>query len=59
MGKINGDWHAAHRMPKKPTSDQRAEWHVAHLDACGCRAPSDAEALLIAAYKAKLDAQLA
>jgi hypothetical protein len=38
MGKINATWHRAHQMPKNPTVDQRIEWHLAHANACGCRA---------------------
>jgi catechol 2,3-dioxygenase-like lactoylglutathione lyase family enzyme len=37
MSRLNASWHAAHRMPAKPTLDQRVEWHQAHADACGCR----------------------
>jgi hypothetical protein len=40
MGKINAEWHRAHRMPKNPTLDQRIAWHLAHAKACGCRAIS-------------------
>jgi hypothetical protein len=36
-GKLNAEWHRAHRMPKNPTAKQRLEWHVAHAEACGCR----------------------
>lgn len=52
MGKINREWHEAHRMPVKPTREQRGAWHASHVDECGCRTPSAAEALLIAEYKA-------
>ena len=38
MEKINATWHQAHPMPKNPTVDQRIEWHLAHANACGCRA---------------------
>lgn len=34
---INKAWHDKHKMPKKPTTDQRIEWHVAHAKNCGCR----------------------
>ena len=34
---INKDWHLAHPMPKNATLEQRVKWHVAHLEACGCR----------------------
>ncbi len=52
MGQINRSWHEAHRMPPKPTPEQRGEWHARHVDACGCRAPSDKEQVLIDAYRA-------
>jgi hypothetical protein len=52
---INREWHEAHRMPKNPTRDQRAEWHAAHADECGCRAPSDKEQALIDAYREARD----
>jgi uncharacterized damage-inducible protein DinB len=35
--KINAKWHAAHRMPRNATIEQRVRWHVAHAAACGCR----------------------
>jgi len=37
MGKINEVWHKANLMPKKATMDQRIDWHLSHLAACGCR----------------------
>ena len=37
MSTINAAWHKAHPMPKNATLDQRIEWHVAHIRACGCR----------------------
>ena len=39
MGTINAAWHAAHRMPKNPTTEQRIEWHLAHAAQCACRRP--------------------
>ncbi len=36
-GKINAAWHKANKMPVKATLDQRVDWHLAHLKACGCR----------------------
>ena len=59
MGNINKEWHTAHLMPKNPTRDERGEWHSGHLDECGCRTTSEAEALLIAEYRAKSGSQLA
>lgn len=53
MGSINREWHAEHRMPKNPTRDQRGEWHSEHESECGCRTPSEAEALLIAEHRSK------
>lgn len=52
MGKINREWHDAHRMPPKATREQRGEWHAGHMDECGCRTPSDKERELIAAWRA-------
>lgn len=37
MGGINAGWHRAHRMPKKPTLEQRINWHLEHARHCGCR----------------------
>lgn len=37
---INAKWHRANRMPANPTLDQRIAWHLAHAEACGCRAIS-------------------
>jgi hypothetical protein len=37
MSKINAAWHRTHRMPARATLDQRVAWHLAHLEACGCR----------------------
>jgi hypothetical protein len=34
---FNGAWHQKHPMPKKPTLEQRVDWHLAHSKACGCR----------------------
>jgi hypothetical protein len=36
-GKINKEWHEAHRMPEKATLQQRLEWHTAHAKHCSCR----------------------
>lgn len=36
MTKINADWHAANRMPKNPTRDQRMQWHFEHNKNCQC-----------------------
>jgi len=33
----NAAWHERHPMPKKPTTEQRLAWHLAHEKACGCR----------------------
>ena len=34
---MNEAWHRRHPMPRNPTMDQRAAWHQAHAEACGCR----------------------
>ena len=51
---MNKEWHAAHRMPHNATRAQRAEWHSAHAEACGCRTPSASEAQLIADHRAQI-----
>jgi hypothetical protein len=35
--KLNGKWHEKHPMPPHASLDQRVEWHLAHVQACGCR----------------------
>lgn len=51
MGKINAEWHLAHRMPKNPTIDERLGWHVAHAKNCDCREMSDKIKLEIEEWK--------
>jgi hypothetical protein len=34
---MNKPWHEQHKMPTKPTLDQRVRWHLAHAKHCGCR----------------------
>lgn len=41
MGKINAEWHRAHKMPKNPTRAQRIAWHREHAAHCSCRAMPD------------------
>jgi hypothetical protein len=36
MSSINAVWHAAHRMPRNATLEQRVHWHVDHARNCGC-----------------------
>jgi hypothetical protein len=38
MSRLNAAWHRSHPMPRNATLDQRVRWHLAHADACGCRA---------------------
>jgi hypothetical protein len=35
--KLNREWHKAHPMPKNPTLQQRIDWHLEHMEHCGCR----------------------
>jgi hypothetical protein len=35
--RINAAWHKANPMPKRPTLQQRIDWHVAHQENCSCR----------------------
>ena len=41
---LNKDWHLANKMPKKPTIDQRINWHLEHSKNCNCR-PLDGKIL--------------
>jgi hypothetical protein len=34
---VNKQWHDAHPMPPRATAEQRADWHLEHAAACGCR----------------------
>ena len=42
---MNAAWFRPHGMPVQATLAQRAEWHLAHANACGC---SDMPATVIA-----------
>jgi hypothetical protein len=46
---INAAWHAAHRMPKNPSAEERLRWHKAHAAACACRPMPASLARLVAA----------
>ncbi len=35
--RLNRDWHATHKMPMNATLEQRTDWHLAHIENCGCR----------------------
>jgi hypothetical protein len=35
--KINREWHLNNKMPKNPTLEQRAKWHLEHEKNCQCR----------------------
>jgi hypothetical protein len=35
--KLNREWHAANRMPKNATDDERVAWHIEHQRHCQCR----------------------
>lgn len=37
MPKLNAAWHLRRPMPPNATMDQRIKWHLAHVEACGCR----------------------
>ncbi len=53
MGKINKEWHLAHKMPKNPTLDQRLDWHEEHAKHCTCRELTELLAKQIAERKKK------
>jgi hypothetical protein len=48
--RLNKAWHEKHRMPAKPTLEQRIRWHLEHRQHCACR-PIPAK--LAAVMKAK------
>jgi hemerythrin-like domain-containing protein len=35
--RLNAPWHTQHPMPRRPSSDQRVEWHLEHQKHCSCR----------------------
>jgi hypothetical protein len=35
--KLNAPWHEDNPMPKKPSTEQRLQWHLEHERNCGCR----------------------
>jgi hypothetical protein len=37
MKGLNRRWHEEHRMPERPSNDQRIAWHLEHAQVCGCR----------------------
>ena len=37
MSTINKEWHLSHRMPARPTLEQRIVWHIDHAANCTCR----------------------
>ena len=49
MSHINAEWHAEHKMPVRPTDQQRIDWHLEHARYCGCRPIPAGIELLIAA----------
>jgi hypothetical protein len=49
MSHINAEWHAEHKMPVRPTDQQRIDWHLEHARHCGCRPIPAGIELLIAA----------
>jgi hypothetical protein len=34
---MNKLWHAANKMPPKPTLEQKIRWHKEHQQHCSCR----------------------
>jgi len=49
---MNKGWHAANKMPKNASLEDRIRWHVAHAKVCGCRPVP--ESLLAEIKKRKL-----
>jgi hypothetical protein len=51
--KLNRVWHAANKMPRNPTLEQRIEWHLEHAKYCSCRKMLAEMEVLIAKRKQK------
>jgi hypothetical protein len=34
---LNAQWHEEHPMLPRASFEQRAQWHLEHREACGCR----------------------
>jgi hypothetical protein len=34
---FNKEWHAAHKLGKGASLDDRVRWHLEHSEVCGCR----------------------
>lgn len=48
---MNKSWHEKNKMPTNPTAEQRAKWHIEHLENCDCRKPTSNIQKLIDEYK--------
>jgi hypothetical protein len=49
--RLNKEWHEAHVMPPKATTEQRIAWHLEHQKNCACRPIPPRLAALIADAK--------
>lgn len=49
--KINKDWHFTNKMPKNPSEEERAKWHIAHSFNCSCREMTPKIKELVSRYK--------
>jgi hypothetical protein len=38
MNNASRQWHLTHKMPVKPSLEERIAWHVEHAWNCDCRA---------------------
>jgi hypothetical protein len=55
--KLNREWHQKHKMPDRPTLEQRIAWHVEHYKHCRCREIPDSLMKEIRKRKIKLTSQ--
>jgi hypothetical protein len=53
---LNREWHHLHKMPANPTDEQRAKWHLEHLQNCDCRKTTPAIRKLIESFQQKVGA---
>ncbi|MFZ2057277.1 MAG: hypothetical protein WAV54_07710 [Acidimicrobiales bacterium] len=34
---LNRQWHEQHRLGSGASLDERVQWHLEHVEVCGCR----------------------
>lgn len=53
--KLNAVWHKAHRLSRSASTQERIDWHRAHVESCGCRPmPAKLAAIIAARSRAQM-----